>query len=90
VVQTWLVVLQAEPFAQSLGTLQPHAPPPLVVKQAAPRLELAHGTHAPPVAPQVAAAVPTTQVPFAQQPSLQIFVESHAAPQVCVTGSHAE
>jgi len=69
----WIVNEQAVSEAQSVPALQPQSPPTHA------RLVLpdAQSVQAPPFVPQAAAAVPTTQMPPAQQPPLHVWSAEH-------------
>jgi hypothetical protein len=81
VVHWCIVVLQAEPIAQSVVPLQPQLPPPVTAEQRVPFGLVVQSLQEPPEAPQVVCAVPATQVPAEQQPPLhscvavQVFVQ---------------
>jgi hypothetical protein len=90
VMQVLVVVLHDEPAGQSLGPLQPHAPPPAIATHTMPMLVMVvQLVQAAPFEPQPVAAVPPTHEPDWQQPPLQILVASHAAPHRCVVRSQA-
>jgi hypothetical protein len=70
---TWVDGLHDRPLGQSLDDEQPHAPPPgTAVQCCAPQ-----SAHSPP-APQLASAIPPTQLPAAlQQPPLHGWAALH-------------
>jgi hypothetical protein len=74
---------------QSVTCWQPHLPPPDTAKQIGPWPLVAHGTHAPPVAPQAAGLVPLAQEPALQQPLLHGCPAEQDVVQVCVVPSQA-
>jgi hypothetical protein len=81
-----VVVLHAVLAGQSVALLQPHAP---VGKQAWPIKLAVQSTHAPPLAPHSAAALPIWQLLPSQQPPLQFCELEHAPEHWCVVVLHA-
>jgi hypothetical protein len=69
--------------------LQPHAPPPPVIKHCAPIMLAEHATHAPPLAPHCALVVPATQLLLKQQPPLHSWVAVQVVVHRCSRASHA-
>jgi hypothetical protein len=74
----WIASEQAVIEAQSVAALQPQSPATHALLVPC----VAQSLHAPPFVPHAAAAVPVTQVPFAQQPPLHAWVAEHAVVHV--------
>jgi hypothetical protein len=89
VVQTWLLLSQAESIAQSPGAPQPQAPPPVTVRHTEPAGLSAHDEQAPPPLPQAGCEVPVTQLPPSQQPPLHSCDGLQLVVQVLVERSQA-
>lgn len=89
-----VVVLQALAVAgQSPIALHPHCPPPVTAMQVSPPVPAVNNApqslHAAPLLPHVAVAVPATQVPAAQQPSLQSWLALQVVTHLCCVRSQA-
>lgn len=93
-VHRWVVESQAAVVLGQLAmVLHPHCPPPVAATQILPAAPAVYcvgqSTQAPPSLPHAVSAVPAAQVPFWQQPLLQVWVALQVVVQVWVEVSQA-